>query len=169
MEQIVNRTYNPFHRLCSPLSGRLCLNLVQSTATRTRDLFPITARSFPPSFFVRILSLETGNRHRIRHGRTVRLPDPSLDTRRFVDAHRRQLLTQARLLKRVPAWYLGPLSLGALGLLADEVIRAQAAGKSLWIVLLVGLAVVGVFVAVGIVNVRKAATLQARAETIDIG
>ena len=102
------------------------------------------------------------------YGRAGRLPDPSTDTVRYAEAHRDQLLSQARLLRRAPLWYLAPLALGAIGMVAHAAIEVSNAGKGMWIVAVIGLAVVLVFTSVGILNLRKAAKLRTRADALDL-
>ena len=101
-------------------------------------------------------------------GRTERLPDPSVDTRGYAAAHRDQLLAQARLLKTAPLWYLAPLALGAFGLIAHAAVEVSAAGRGgMWIVISSGLICAATFGAVAVLNVRKAAQLKRRAESMD--
>lgn len=101
-------------------------------------------------------------------GRSERLPDPAVDTGRFARAHRNQLLAQSRLLRTAPLWYIAPLALGALGLIANAGIEVWAAGRGgMWIVISSGLICAATFCAVALLNLRKAAELKRRAESMD--
>jgi hypothetical protein len=44
-----------------------------------------------------------------RDGRVRSLPDPALDTGLYIEEYREQLFGQAKLIRDVPYWYLGPL------------------------------------------------------------
>ena len=101
-------------------------------------------------------------------GRLERLPDPAVDTGRFARAHREQLLAQSRLLRTAPLWYIAPLALGALGLIANAGIEVWAVGRGgMWIVISSGLICAAAFCAVALLNLRKAAELKRRAESMD--
>jgi hypothetical protein len=102
-------------------------------------------------------------------GRAGRLPDPAGDTSGYVAAYRAQLLSQARLLRRVPLWYLAPIAAGVVVLLLHGALEARAAGGGMWAVGAAGAVVVAVFAGVAALNSRAAARLQAEADTLERG
>jgi len=103
------------------------------------------------------------------NGRVGRLPDPDLESIRYVAAYRAGLLAQARLLRSAPLWYLAPLTLGALGLVAHAATELHAAGAGLWPAGLSGALTIAVFCGVAALNLRKARRLREEADSIEIG
>ncbi len=99
-----------------------------------------------------------------RYGRAKALPDPGLDTRGYLHAHRDQLLTQAALLRSTPRWYFFPLGSGVLlfhlgFLLEHPESWARVAPSVVFSVLLMAVLIWA--------NQRGASRLEAQAEALD--
>jgi hypothetical protein len=96
-----------------------------------------------------------------RKGRVSLKADPALDSVGFIHEHANALDDQAKLLARVPSWYLSPFVIGLGFLFAG---RYPAEGKSpmAWIITLA--VVVMVFLSVAGLNLRAARKLRREAE-----
>jgi len=99
-----------------------------------------------------------------RYGRTKVVADAKLDTRAFAHAHAEELRDQAKLLRRVPLWYLSPL---AVGLLLMHAGSYPAPGQPLgfWLGYL-GL-VIALYAGIGILNLRAAKKLGDKADALE--
>ena len=95
-----------------------------------------------------------------RRGRVTLDADPNQDTIAFIEAHATALEAQAKLLAKVPLWYLSPL---ALGIALQLVGRSIAAGKTSTGVLLAAGLVAVTFLGVAWLNIRSARKLNAEA------
>ena len=98
-----------------------------------------------------------------RNGQVELTLDPTADTRSFLESHARAVEAQAQLVARAPLWYLGPLTVGMLVLVAGR--RPPAAAP-----LGPGAATVGfvasVFLGVLVIQLRAARKLRAQARAL---
>lgn len=88
-------------------------------------------------------------------------PRPGESTARFLDGYREEMLYQARLLRWVPLWYLGPFVPG-MALFFGSRLRSGAPGPTLATAVFVAL----VFAGVAALNLATARRLERSAEAI---
>ena len=98
-----------------------------------------------------------------RRGRVQLNVDPTTDTRAFAEAHANAMKGQAELLADVPVWYLGPLGLGLVVLIAG---MYPTDGRPVWPWFLVVAFAISVFGAVAWYNHREARVLRNKAEAL---
>ncbi len=98
-----------------------------------------------------------------RKGRVSLDADPALDTVAFIHEHANALDAQAKLLSRVPAWYLSPIALG-LGLIFTGRFPSHAQALTPW--LLTVAVVIVIFVGVAWYNLRTAHRLSTDAQAL---
>ena len=96
-------------------------------------------------------------------GRVDKQVDPAASTQGFLQAHAESIQAQARLLRTVPLWYLGPMGVGLAVLMTGHFQLAGAGDWNFWVA--VGVVAV-VFAVVAWINHRAAVKLEQKADAI---
>ena len=98
-----------------------------------------------------------------RKGRVSLDADPTLDAVGFINAHAHALEAQAKLLSRVPLWYLSPIAIG-LGFLFAGRYPTNGQPSIAWLLTITFVALV--FISIAWMNLRAARKLRIDAKSL---
>ena len=98
-----------------------------------------------------------------RRGQVQLAFDPTQDTRTFVVAHATALEDQARLLSRVPIWYLSPFAVGLMVLMASRFPTGDRSLTPWWGTVAI---IMVVYAGIWWLNYRGAHTLRSQAASL---